>query len=366
MNDLGNFFDSHVSALLDSTNQLKSLLGGTPVSKGVRDATERLQTQHDQYLKLVKNGTSYQILRCVRGIAIYGALLSQRIARMTGVDDQVKQLAKSVEQDAQNLLQQSESHQSRLAPLSEWPEVQSSLEKRKLDVNIRRIEQVRLEQEKHDERIKNSLAESERRLVVMEESVKGLDQKVQEALTRMDNAYRETRDNLKTKEEEIDSILGHVSGRAIAGDFEKSAAVEMAAANWLRLASLFCMALIVFVLGYSFWETTQQDFQWQKSLFRVGIAFLLSAPAAYLARESAKHRGQQYVHLQTSLDLKAISPYLASLPQEIQHRIKGEVAAKLFGGRDFSHMGADSYPINAQELLMELVKKFELPKVASK
>lgn len=366
MNDLVNFFDSHVSALLDSANQLKSLLGDTPVSKGVRDAAERLQTQHDQYLKHVENGTSDQILQCVKGIAVYGVALSQRIAKMTGVDDQVKQLAKSVEQVAQNLLQQSESHQSTLAPLTELSELQSSGERGRLAVNIRRIEQVLLEQEKHDERIKNSLAESERRLVVMEESVKGFDQKVQEALSKMDDAYRETLDNLKTKKEEIDSILGHVSGRAIAGDFEKSAAVERAAANWLRLASLLCMALIVLVLGYSFWETTQQDLQWQKSLFRVALAFLLSAPAAYLARESAKHRAQQYVHLQTSLDLKAIRPYLASLPQDIQHRIKSEVAAKLFGGRDFSHMGADSYPINVQELLMELVKKLELPKVASK
>ena len=223
-----------------------------------------------------------------------------------------------------------------------------------------------LEPEKHDERIKNSLAESERRLVVMEESLRGLDRKIQEALSKMDEAYRETLDQLKTKKEEIDSILGHVSGRAVAGDFEKSAAAEKAAAEWLRFASLACMALILGILGYSFWETIQQEFQWQKSLFRVVLAFLLSAPAAYLARESAKHRAQQYLHLQTSLDLKAISPYLASLPEDVQHRIKGEVAAKLFGSRDFSHVGADSYPVNIQELLMELIKKLEFPKATSK
>lgn len=122
------------------------------------------------------------------------------------------------------------------------------------------------------------------------------------------------------------------------------------------------MLTIVVVVGYSFLETTSADFQWQKSLFRIVLAMLLSVPAAYLARESAKHREQQYRHLQTSLDLKTISPYIASLPDEEQHKIKSEVASRLFAARDFSKVSSDPYPINMHEIIMELLKKVDVGK----
>lgn len=230
---------------------------------------------------------------------------------------------------------------------------------------LRKIEQLDYEYEKHekqDQLIKNSLAENAKLVANLENKVTGLEEVAKREIDKISKDYADALTEIETKRDQINSILGHASGRVIAGDYEKSAADEKASADWLRWASLACMALIVVVLGYSFWETVDAEFHWQKSLFRVALAFLLSAPAAYLARESTKHRLQQYQHLQTSLDLKTITPYLASLPEEIQHKIKSEVASKLFSGRDLSQAGSESYPVNAQEILMELVKKIEFPK----
>ena len=119
------------------------------------------------------------------------------------------------------------------------------------------------------------------------------------------------------------------------------------------------MVLIVIVIGYTFWETTTEAFKWENAVFRIVLAFLLSVPSAYLARESTKHREQQYNHLQTSLDLKAINPYIASLPEEQQHKIKADIADRIFASRDFSSVGKDPYPINMNEMIMELIKKLD-------
>lgn len=89
---------------------------------------------------------------------------------------------------------------------------------------------------------------------------------------------------------------------------------------------------------------------------------MLSIPAAYLARESAKHREKQYAHQQTSLDLKAIAPYIASLPQEEQHKIKIEIAGRIFAAKDFNKVDTDSYPININEIIMEIIKKLDIKK----
>lgn len=179
-------------------------------------------------------------------------------------------------------------------------------------------------------------------------------------------AYNDMLLEIEQKRSQIDDILGHVSGRAIAGDFANSAAEELKSANQLRWISLACMAIIVFIVGYTFIDTTSKDFQWENSIVRIFLAFILSVPAAYLAKESAKHREQQYTHLQTSLDLKAITPYIASLPETEQHKIKVDIAGRLFASRDYSRVSADPYPVNTHELIMEIIKKLELKKDSDK
>ena len=126
------------------------------------------------------------------------------------------------------------------------------------------------------------------------------------------------------------------------------------------------MGLIVLVVGFAFYETTQSDFKWQVALTRLVLALVLSIPSAYLARESSKHREQQYAYLQTSMDLKAIDPYIASLPEDTQHKIKANIADRIFASKDFSSVSNNSsYPINTHELMMELIKKVDVDKEKS-
>ncbi|MFP3670154.1 hypothetical protein SB717_34255, partial [Priestia sp. SIMBA_032] len=65
-------------------------------------------------------------------------------------------------------------------------------------------------------------------------------------------------------------------------------------------------------------------------------------------------------------DMKAVSPFLASLPEAERHKIKADIASRIFGGKDFSNVSSDSYPINTHEILMELIKKLEVPNKPSK
>ena len=223
-----------------------------------------------------------------------------------------------------------------------------------------------LEQEKLAQRINKETALNETRLVELEKKIDELVDKADIEIQKITSAYSDGLSEIEIKKTEINDILGHVSGRAVAGDYENSAAEERKMADWLRAGSLFCMALIAASLGYSFWETISTEFNWQKSIFRITLTFLLSVPAAYLARESAKHREQQYQHLQTSLDLKAISPFMASLPEDEQHKIKIAIASKIFAGRDFSKVGSDPYPLNTHEIIIELIKRFDPAKASSK
>lgn len=347
----------HVTELVSIVGSLLARIKGVPVPKTLREAFERFHTSYQGYMAVLEAGELEPLLQRAKRVGIYGTLTAQRLAQVQDLDDETKALGKKLGQIAEALKQKVDNDPSLYRPLDEMPSLRPVPLPALPASAIQRLEQFILEQEKQDERIKNRLADNDRRLAGFAESLGKVESEAQATLSKIGEEHQKTVEELEAKRAQIDSILGHASGRVIAGDYEKSAASEKDAADWLRVGSLVCMAAIVLMLGYSFWETAKADFEWQKSLFRVILAFLISAPAAYLARESTRHRAQQYHHQQTALDLKAIAPYLSSLPEDFQHRIKSEIAGKLFAGRDLSHVTTESYPINAQEVLMELVRK---------
>jgi len=166
-------------------------------------------------------------------------------------------------------------------------------------------------------------------------------------------------EDLKKKQEEVNELTGLVSGSTIANTYASSAEEELKSADQMRNISLLLMALIVGIVGYSLFETTLDDFDWRVGLLRIAFSITLSIPAAYLARESTKHRSQQHSHQRISLDLKAITPYLASLPSEDQHKLKIDIANRIFGSKAENVAPTESYPININEILLALVSKIE-------
>lgn len=178
-----------------------------------------------------------------------------------------------------------------------------------------------------------------------------LDQKLSDAIVESLKKAESITEDLLKKQDDVNKLVGMVSGSTIAGSFAKSAEDERQLANSMRNGSVLLMLTIVLIVGYSFFETAKPQFDWQTGAFRLLFSIALSIPAAYLARESSKHRTQQYSHLKVSLDLQAITPYLASLPTEDQHKLKLDVANKIFGAKDNYSSLPDSYPVNLNDLI---------------
>lgn len=166
---------------------------------------------------------------------------------------------------------------------------------------------------------------------------------------------------LLAKQKEINDLVGLLAGETISGSYAKSASVEKKSADVMRNSSVALMLTIVLIIGYSLFETAKPHFEWETALARLLFSLTLSIPAAYLARESSKHRTQQYTYLRVSLDLQAMPPYLAPLPSEEQNRLRGGFADRIFGAKDSSSAG-DSYPLNLQELIMAIINKAEISK----
>ncbi|NWC99754.1 hypothetical protein HX869_13490 [Pseudomonas sp. P7779] len=317
-----------VRTAISTSDHLQSLFEGKLESRDLLSLFSGIAEELSNYEELFNAGRMEEALKHAKMISIYGIQLA---AKVQGIQhDAIRNTGKLLEIDCESL--------------------QEAIKNRPSSI----------EHVYNDDKTRKILNENSVRIAELEKMLQHLEHKAQGEINKIVALYAEGVEAIESSKSEINNILGHVSGRAIAGDYEKSATDEKVMADWLRYGALACMALIVAVLGTAVAATITNEFEWPRFLSRVSLVFLLSVPAAYLARESAKHREQQYQHQQTSLDMKAVSPFLASLPEDERHKIKAAIASRIFSGKDFSKAGSDPYPINTHEILMELIKKLEV------
>lgn len=353
-------FDGKIAEIKDHVDQLKDYISGIAVSRKIRDAFASFYKNLDVYSVSTENEDIEKIANSAKMVAVYGQTIAQGIAQFKDADNQMKTLGSALLNKANAFRNWIENSPLEMQPMELTKSKDANLPLASYQSVKNNMQNLAKDHLEHDKRIKKLLTESESNANNLNIRIEKIEREVEVEIDKITSLYKEALAEVEAKKQQIDDILGHVSGRAVAGDFETSSAEEKKMANWLRYSSLSCMAVIVGVVGYSFWETTTTEFQWQNSVFRIVLAIILSVPAAYLARESAKHREQQYNHLQTSLDLKTINPYIASLPIDEQHKIKIEVASRLFAARDYSKAESDTYPVNVHEIVMELIKKLDL------
>lgn len=207
--------------------------------------------------------------------------------------------------------------------------------------------------------IRKAIKETQRISEDVEKQISMLDEKIADGIKAALKDAESINEELRQKQDDVYKLVHLVTGSSMAASYALTAEEEKKLANSMRNGSVFLMLTIVLIIGYSLLETSSQDFDWKAGVFRLAFSIALSIPAAYLARESSKHRTQQYSHLRIALDLQAITPYLASLPPADQHKLKIETAGKIFGAKETNSNMAESYPINLNEIVLALISRLE-------
>ncbi|WP_010604404.1 hypothetical protein [Pseudoalteromonas maricaloris] len=171
----------------------------------------------------------------------------------------------------------------------------------------------------------------------------------------IDNESSESLNYLKVKKSEMDELLDTVGKKATASEFLQSSKEEKKLADLTRIGALICMALVIIIIFVNVYVNSQHEMvAWTDSLFSAFLIFSLSVPAVYLSRESSKHRAKHYEYGQTAFKINALPLYVAKLPEDIQIEIKKLFAESVF--RAEQSESQESYPINLQEFMLEILK----------
>lgn len=109
------------------------------------------------------------------------------------------------------------------------------------------------------------------------------------------------------------------------------------------LASIVAIgSLITFTL-----DPTQAGALWTLGL-RLLTALIITMPAFYAAKESARHRSNADKANRVSLELAVLSPYLSQLNEEKRHDVRERLVDKYFGQDDMPHQVSE--PLSLEQL----------------
>ena len=349
---------NEVSAVANLVKQLKEKLTGKKISAKLAEHLSVFDDRLSDFEKAYEADSDFdRVSTCASNVNTYAIAICQTV-KFDPDDLDMNGIRQSINDATTQLAALIQDREVTYAP-TEKESADSANKDTSKKIRTLEFRNEKLSIENNEQ--KQAIAATSKKLAELEGGVDTIRTQVKETLDKTNTLYESTLVKLREKEAEIAELVGFASGKVIAGSYENSAATEKKMADYLRLGSLFFMLVIITFVGYSFFETTTASFKWETSAFRLIFAIFLSIPAAYLARESTKHRQQQYSHLQTSLDLKAITPYIASLPPADQHKLKSEIANRLFAAKNFDQLGKDSYPINTHEILVTLLNKLDFP-----
>ncbi|MFY0667625.1 MAG: hypothetical protein JXQ95_06315 [Alteromonas stellipolaris] len=163
---------------------------------------------------------------------------------------------------------------------------------------------------------------------------------------------------LEEKRAEASNLLQIIGNIGITGNYQNIANNEKEAAdNWRRIA-LGLMIGMVLIIGITILISATNGFDWKLAMFRVGAAFVLAIPAAYAAKESAKHRALENHNRRAELELASLDPYLEKLPEETRNKVKEELTKQFFGLNKSLEKGEEPVSNKAIfELLKSVVDK---------
>lgn len=170
--------------------------------------------------------------------------------------------------------------------------------------------------------------------------------KLTEAFALFRNEIDAKLEDVKSKHLDILEIHGLVGTDGVAGGYQKGAEDEHKAANvwrWVAMGS-FAAAGVWLLLKYSlgFEANAEGPTNWPELLATASLTLVFLGMGGYAARQSGIHRETEQHMRWFALEVKAIDPFLSSLPEDKRDELKNQLTQKLFGQNRVTSGGKNS------------------------
>jgi hypothetical protein len=155
------------------------------------------------------------------------------------------------------------------------------------------------------------------------------------------NSSSKIRDEIWALKREADVLVGIIGDRGVTSGHQKAA--EQAredALLWQRI-TVGSMILLIVLAIFIFLPQVAGTFTWESFAGRVFITFTVGVLAAYAGSQADKYQKTERYSRNLALELQAIGPYIAPLPQEKQDEFRLKIGDRTFGREGGMHHNTD-------------------------
>ncbi len=390
MDERINICKKYVDHIYDLIELIVNTHGDRPIPRADRQEITNFEINYKNFKSRTSKGSAdaEAAVESANGVAVHAQAIGLKVKNRDIYSDEVKNIAEQLIEVAKKFKTIIDSDEefaqpyrlarnkdqvlegiTRTSVSDQEKQTIELLAKLRADIDNfeRRINQGLEEIERLKSKGANELQNTKKEISKLQNIIEGIGSEVADINKTMTSEVEKTA--LITKEaseysekihSQIDELLGHTASKVLLSDYAETAKNEKKAADLMRNLSLACMGVTGAIICYAIYESINLGLDWGQAIFKFLTAVVLSVPAAYLARESAKHRSQEHSNRKVSLDLRAITPYIATMTIEEQNKIKAEIATKIFGNQEGSPI-TDNYPVNIQELAKLIIEKIPAP-----
>lgn len=136
---------------------------------------------------------------------------------------------------------------------------------------------------------------------------------------------------IEASRKKAEDLVGIITDTGMVGGYQRVANdARDSARNWRKVAVWSLVGLVGFAIA-AFIESLIQEIRWDQIVTRIFVATSFGILATYAALQADKHEKTERKNRKVELELASILPYLHDLPLEQQHKIREELAMRMFG-----------------------------------
>jgi len=150
---------------------------------------------------------------------------------------------------------------------------------------------------------------------------------------------------------DVEKLVGVIGNLGVTSGYQKTAnAARSSMWFWNVVAVSAMIGLIIFAYR-AFLPTMQGDFKWGAFAGRVFLTITVGVLAAYAAAQADRFFKMEKYHRKLALELAAIDPFIALLPQEEQYKFKLEIGRRSFAQEEVPTSASDKSPATTLDVL---------------
>jgi hypothetical protein len=157
------------------------------------------------------------------------------------------------------------------------------------------------------------------------------------------------RDTIVQRKDEIEKLAGVIANTGMTSGYQSAAAEAKVTGRVWQTVTIVAMLGFIGLAIYAFLPATTNEFHWPSFAGRVFVTLSVAVLAGYAGSQADKQQKAERYNRRLALELQAIGPYVAALPEDKRHEFILKIGERSFGRGDTSE--DEKSPTSTADLL---------------